>query len=450
MASVCHAAFSTVESVTTTEITTGATAHDIDMPATVTADDLLLVFFTDDDASTVTTPSGWTSLGTASEGVVRASVYGKKAVGDEDGTTVDFVTADAVTATAQVWRITGWGGTVAGHIDLSSNSAISNSVDPASVTAGWGSGDNLFIVYAGSGDDDKNTTVWPTDYDDNQTDVAHGAGANNSARTAASSRDLASASDDPGTQTLSSTEAIVAWTIVVKPFIEQAYPTVESVTATVFSSADTSHDVDLPAVITADDLLVMFLGFSAEGIPNATPAGWTELGQSTASDYVNSTIYTKKAVGDEDGGTVEITLSASEAGTAQVWRITDWGGTLATDIDISTVATGTTSIPNSTIVTAGWGVDANLFITTSFSGDDDEAVTAWPTDYDDNQTDTACGAGVDNSGRIAVASRDLSSDNDDAGAFTLNDAEAWHAWGLVVKPGSAGGGTPSARRFMNI
>jgi len=83
-----------VASVTETAFDTATTAHYVNMPATVTADDLLIVLFTNDGNAAVTTPTGWNLLASDANGTqVRLSVYYKIAAGTEGGTTVNFVTS---------------------------------------------------------------------------------------------------------------------------------------------------------------------------------------------------------------------------------------------------------------------------------------------------------------------------------------------------------------------
>jgi len=218
-----------------------------------------------------------------------------------------------------------------------------------------------------------------------------------------------------------------------------AFPTVESITETAFSSAATAHDVDMPATVTADDLLLVFFA-NNNNTAVTTPSGWTLL-QGGNQSFVNGNAYAKKADGTEGGGTVDFVTASSEAGTAQCYRITSWGGTLADDVDVNVIYTASsgTSHENPNTTTAGWGSDDNLFIGWIASGDDDVAVTGTPTNYT-NMTDTPCGAGANLSGRIATCRRELASASDQMGAWTLASGEAAIVGLVVVEPGSAGGG----------
>lgn len=90
-----------VVSVATETFAEGTTTAAVDMPATVAADDLLLVFSTHP-----LTAAGWTEL--------PGYVYAKNAVGDEDGTSVNFTVADGPNPiVVHVFRIDDWGGSLA-------------------------------------------------------------------------------------------------------------------------------------------------------------------------------------------------------------------------------------------------------------------------------------------------------------------------------------------------
>ena len=139
----------TVTSVTPTIFATNTTAHQVAMPATVAAGELLVCFFTSDGNATVTTPSGWTLLySTAQSANVRGSAFAKIALGTEGGTTVNLVTSANEQGAAQVYRIAGSTGLIA---DVAAGTALAatntgvTTTNPPGVTAAWGAENNLFI-----------------------------------------------------------------------------------------------------------------------------------------------------------------------------------------------------------------------------------------------------------------------------------------------------------------
>jgi hypothetical protein len=208
-----------VASVTETAFGTDTRDHYVNMPATVNAGDLLIVLFTNDGISTVTTPAGWSLLASDERGVaVRLSAYYKIAAGDEDGTTVNFVTSMSEEAAAQVYRITNWHGTTPPEISTAVT-GISTAPDPASLDpAGWDVADTLWIAVAGQDRGDQSgTTDYPASYTDGISTQSSDPATIGVCRLHSARRVLAAASEDPGAFTIPISEEWVAFTIAVRP-----------------------------------------------------------------------------------------------------------------------------------------------------------------------------------------------------------------------------------------
>ncbi len=211
-------AFPVVESVTATVFGAAATAHLVNMPPTVAEGDLLLANFSNDGTATVTTPAGWSLLGNAlaNGDSDRLSVYGKRADGTEGGTTVDFVTSVAETAVAQVYRIIGWGGVVASHVQLGTFvTGSSANPDPPSLSPSWGAEDTLWIALTNHFREGRTVDVYPASYTDG---VQTEAGSQVNGTSLESARRVLNAvSEDPGTFTISSTVSWAANTVAIRP-----------------------------------------------------------------------------------------------------------------------------------------------------------------------------------------------------------------------------------------
>jgi len=207
-----------VASVTETAFDTDTTDHNVDMPATVNAGDLLLVLFTNDGDETVTTPAGWSLLASARSGPqVRLSVYYKIAAGTEGGTTVNFVTSANQQAATQVYRITDWQGTTPPEISAAAT-ATSTAPDPAFLDpAGWGVSNTLWLAVAGQDRGDQSGTLaYPIGYTEGISTLS--SDTNLSCRTHSARRVLLTAtSENPGPFTIPVTEQWVAFTIAVRP-----------------------------------------------------------------------------------------------------------------------------------------------------------------------------------------------------------------------------------------
>ena len=206
-----------VASVTETAFDTATPDHDVNMPATVNAGDLLIVLFTNDGGETVTKPTGWTELASDANGAhVRLSVYYKIAAGTEGGTTVNFVTSTEEEAAAQVYRITNWHGTTPPEISTVATGS-STAPNPSSLNpAGWDVADTLWLAVAGQDRGDQSgTTAYPASYTDGTSTLS--SGGTGSCRTHSARRVLAAASEDPGAFTIPVSEQWVALTIAVRP-----------------------------------------------------------------------------------------------------------------------------------------------------------------------------------------------------------------------------------------
>lgn len=208
-----------VGSVLTQGFSTASTSHSVNLPATVTSGNLLLIFFTignASDSTAFTPPSGWTALFDTEAQTARGACFAKVAAGTEGGTSVSVTNTDSETATAQVMQISDWYGSLSGITTGTPANTTSAAPDPPSVTASWGSAKNLFIISVHASDDDQNLTAAPTNYT-GLTSVISGGGNNNGGSTGTARRELEAATDDPGTGTLQSSEGWVANTIVIRP-----------------------------------------------------------------------------------------------------------------------------------------------------------------------------------------------------------------------------------------
>lgn len=213
-------AFPQVASRTNTAFPTAATTHSANYPATVDAGDLLLLLCGFKADPTITTPAGFSSIagGQASGSAAgnKSGLYGRVADGTEGGGTVSITINQSRRGSAQIIRVTGWYGTLAGVEAAFVNTSGTTNPNPPSLSPSWGSAQNLFIAGLCTSDDDEYPTAAPTNY----TDISYiqaGGGADVSVTTATALRELEAASDDPGTFTLNESGNSGAYTIAVRP-----------------------------------------------------------------------------------------------------------------------------------------------------------------------------------------------------------------------------------------
>ena len=218
-----HAAFPQVAATATSSRFSNLVDDTVTLPTGVASGDLVLVFHASDGALTRTFPGSWVEIkdATVSGGTANIGVAYLIASGGETSVVVTKSVTERFTAIAIRISAASWHGTTPPEISTGATGDSQNP-DPDSVTASWGSADNLFIAIAAI---DANAsmpmTAFPTNYADNQingnsTDVSAG-------YEAIASRNLAAASDDPGTFTATATEQWWAGTVVVRPSL--AVPT---------------------------------------------------------------------------------------------------------------------------------------------------------------------------------------------------------------------------------
>jgi hypothetical protein len=209
--------FPVVESLSASSFAVHAQSHAVAMPAAVSAGDLLLCIFTSHAFATVTTPAGWTSIGTTLNGtVVRTSRYAKRADGTEGGTTVDFQTSVMETAVAHVYRITGWfdDGVLTNAIGDAAVVGTGLSPDPPALTPTWAVAKTLWIAAYGA-ENLGVTAGYPAGYTNGRYDESGGVVGR--ASMASARRESAVATEDPGPFTNNADQAWVGVTIAIRP-----------------------------------------------------------------------------------------------------------------------------------------------------------------------------------------------------------------------------------------
>ncbi|HEY3495457.1 MAG TPA: hypothetical protein VGK73_12260, partial [Polyangiaceae bacterium] len=229
--------------------------HNVPMPASVVAGDLLLVLFANDGSASVTTPSGWTQLWTTPAGTttaVRFGGYAKVAAGSEGGTTVNFVTSAAEQAAAQVYRISkeSWSGVLTGPSGIvvaSPATGTGTFPNPPLLTISppnYPSTRLLFIACAAHDREYLQGATQPGGGYTPSPALRTGSSANTGACTILSARRTVEGepqSDDPGTFSFLTGDDWVAMTLAIRPFSQLSKR--EAVIAAHFDSAGSFPDM---------------------------------------------------------------------------------------------------------------------------------------------------------------------------------------------------------------
>jgi hypothetical protein len=176
-----------VESITETSDQTNinSTTLTVNLPATINADDLLVLIISTRNGQDITNWNGFTELideNTAITNLGSAVAY-KKATGSE-GSTINLTAAlTVVTFAAQVYRISNWDTTQNPTARAWQNLGNTASPNPSSFSGwGWGADDNLFINMAWNSDDAATYDTFPSNFTDGSQGTVANGGANASAQ----------------------------------------------------------------------------------------------------------------------------------------------------------------------------------------------------------------------------------------------------------------------------
>ena len=209
--------FPKLNNITTTARDSVSSSISVNLPTGIVAGNGLIIIVTQYDGGTFTTPSGWTLINstnnTGSAGPTTA-VYARVATGSE-GSTVSVSTSTTQEATAISFRITSWYGAITSGIEATASAQTTTTPNPPSLTASWGNASNLWIAYVGSRGS-RTLTAYPTDYTLYQTQALNPLYSDRG-ETFMAARELATATQDPGTFSFDSTaREVVAGTLVIR------------------------------------------------------------------------------------------------------------------------------------------------------------------------------------------------------------------------------------------
>ena len=338
------------------------------LPATVNANDLILIRLLADQALVSGTPAGFTKIvdDTIGGGSYYTYLFAKIADGTEDSLAINFTLAAATTnAAALQYRITSAFRDVAG-IEAVKGPALSlGDVNPPSITPSWGALDSLFISEALFTVLNTQLETMPTGYTKAATFGATGSGATDGPAGISAYRQESTGvtSEDPSAFVVGEFHH-AQFTIAIKG----------TGTAPVFqdnrvqgTGTNTTHNFTVNATVNANDLILFVIVFDAAvTVTSGVPAGYTLVADRTIT--VNGTarrqyIFAKNAAGTEDGATVTITTSAGTSGTQHCYRFSNWGGTVGTHISLT--ANSSSSRSSSVTpqpITPAWGSAPEAFI----------------------------------------------------------------------------------------
>lgn len=299
---------------TTTTTSSSGTTHTLTMPASIAAGDLLVAWFeasgiTSTSTSIATNVGTWTKVFEVNPAASTqlGVLFWKWADGSEDGASV------VITVGVAFARSIGSVFTISGAYSLNNpffSANTTNTFDPPSVTAPWGTGENLFIAIAASAINGAvNFTGAPTGY----SNLTSKTGAN-SGGIGQASKQSTSATDNPSAFTASGGAVYVSATMVVTGVPAQTVDTINGgspfTASQVSSSAETS-------------------GFTGGGAMSSITAEWgaysipiTNIGGTLDDPTFNKAVRVDGQVYPADGETLSLTFTkgAQSADATQVFN----------------------------------------------------------------------------------------------------------------------------------
>lgn len=241
--------FPVLQGITGSVTNTPSTSHNVAQPATVNAGDLLLASLEFNADTTVACPGGeYTRLSQRASSPGQWELWGRIASGSEDGTNITFTTSASMAGAFQVARITGHKGGLVAGTDYSlgtatgTTSTANANPDPPSVTAAWGTNDNLFIAFTGYRGTNVAVSSYPASYTSGAFSVSTNGGGGG-AGVAMAIRALASTTDNPGAFTLAAAQDHNEQTIVIRPAT-----TATNASATAASASFSAHNATATGV----------------------------------------------------------------------------------------------------------------------------------------------------------------------------------------------------------
>lgn len=180
-------AFPTVAATTSNFDTTSDTSYNVTLPAGVSAGDLLIAFCWVNSPSTTTPPTGWTLIATGGDPNSQHTVFlAYKVASGSETSPVAFGGTNSRASWGMCYRITGFTGTP----EATADRVALGVPNPPSLTASWGSDNNLWLAVGGQ-QNTVGTLTPPTNYG---SEVNHSSGR----ALQVAQRNLAGATDDPG------------------------------------------------------------------------------------------------------------------------------------------------------------------------------------------------------------------------------------------------------------
>lgn len=192
------------------------TTHSLQLPAGVRANDSMLLYFTDNGPSVaVTSPTGWTQVGTTTTSGSLTRIWSKQATATDAGSTVSLTTASAVKGLLAVSAYRGSAAVGSANVTLANESVNRAAHTTPSTTV---SGPNSWVVSLWT-DKTAATTTWSTPNGQTQRQLLVDSGAGHPSLLLTDTASVVPSGDWPGATAQADSAAVNASmaTVVLQP-----------------------------------------------------------------------------------------------------------------------------------------------------------------------------------------------------------------------------------------
>lgn len=311
-------------STTETVSNTAGTSHNVSMPATVNAGDLLIMMVTAaiTNTATVNDVSGWASPAVTTpagedSGASNAQTrcFYKVASGSEGGSTVSVPLSTSGRLVSHVFRIAA--GTFNTTVPVILNAHGTTSTTPTMLYETFSAisdEESLWLSYLAWTTASTTVSAYPSGALGTLQSLATVAPAITSCYFASEANSFT-----PTDYTLSINQPyvnIVIGVMAARPFSPPTAPAAPTLTNSI---AATSHNINIPALSTGDRVIVLLGNDNSEVV--TPPAGYTAITSTARSGTCRGGAYWRDATGVEGATTVAFTIAASRAMKANVYVV---------------------------------------------------------------------------------------------------------------------------------
>lgn len=214
------------------------------------------------------------------------------------------------------------------------------------------------------------------------------------------------------------------------------FPVVEGFSSYGSGGSVEYNNIPMPANVASGELLLMFLAANGANSYENTPTGWTYLLGNANYGGSRASIVAKVSDGSETTETLRMGGGGARC-AAQVYRISNWGGTIGSeashvdDIQYSmNTNNSVTSVSFNTLTLANPAGSRDALWFPVITTDESDTTSTAPSGYAGTWQNTQCGNGASGSCTIASGYQQIAAAAETPGNAGIGVTQS--GWGIVV------------------